>query len=86
MEKELRVGALLLCVEKTQLRWFGHLIRMLLDTCFEKLFRAYPFWGRPQGRTRTCWMHHISNVAWKQLGIPQEELEDMAAEVGATSL
>ncbi len=74
---ELRVEPLLLCVKRSQLRWFGHLIRMPpghlpLEEC--------PTGRRPRGRPETRWRDYISHLAWEPLGIPQEELENTARE------
>lgn len=63
ISKGLRIEPLPICVEKTQMRWFGHLIRMSPDHFPSEVFQVYPFWRRPQDRTRTCWMDYISNVA-----------------------
>jgi len=70
IRRELGVEPLLLRVEGSQLRWFGHLIRIPLE-----VFQARPTGRRPRGRPRTRWRDYISLLAWERLGIPQEELE-----------
>lgn len=35
---------------------------------------------KPWDRPRTCWRDYIYHMAWECLGIPQEELEDVAEE------
>jgi len=74
--RELGVEPLLLCVERSQLKWFGHLVRMPPDPLSLEVFRARPTGRRP----RTHWRDHISHLAWKRLGIPQDELEKVAVE------
>ena len=40
---------------------------------------------RPRGTPRTRWRDYISQLAWERLGVPQEELENVAGEKGAWS-
>lgn len=75
VRREIRVEPLLLGVERSQLRRFGHLIRMP----FLK-FQARPSGQRPLGRPRTGWRDWISLLAWEHLWVPQEELESFAGE------
>ena len=78
--REIGVEPLLLLVERSQLRWFGHLTRMPPGRLPLEVFRARPTGRRPRGRPRTSWRDYISLLAWKRLGIPQEELESVAGE------
>ncbi|KAK0152856.1 hypothetical protein N1851_005478 [Merluccius polli] len=45
-----------------------------------EVFRARPTGRRPQGRPRTRWRDYVSRLAWERLGIPQEELDEVAGE------
>ncbi|PWA32443.1 hypothetical protein CCH79_00018789 [Gambusia affinis] len=45
-----------------------------------EVFRARPTGRRPQGRPRTRWMDYVSRLTWERLGIPPEELEEVAGE------
>ena len=74
------VEPLLLRIERSQLRWFGHLTRMPPGRLPLEVFRARPTGKRPRGRPRTRWRDYISLLAWEGLGIPQEELESVAGE------
>lgn len=70
----------LLHVERSQLRWVGHLIRMYprhppLEVSFELSTRR-----RTLNQPRTHWRDYISYLAWESLGIPQAEPEDVAGE------
>lgn len=40
--------------------------------------QSCPTGRTPQGRLRTSWRDYISQLAWGQLGISQEELESVA--------
>jgi len=77
IQRELRVEPLLLHVERSQLRWFRHVIRMPPG---HFPFRARLTGRRPQGRPRTHWRDNTSHLAWERLGVPQEELESVAGE------
>ncbi|KAK7906634.1 hypothetical protein WMY93_015246 [Mugilogobius chulae] len=80
--EELGVEPLLLHVERSQLRWLGHLFRMPPGRLPGEVFRACPTGRRPRGRPRTRWRDYVSRLAWERLGIPPEEL----AETGANDL
>ncbi len=54
IQKELTIEPLLLHFEKSQLRWFGHLILMPPECFPMEVFQACPTGRRPQGRSRTC--------------------------------
>ena len=69
---------LLLCVERSQLRWIGHLLRMPPGHLPREVFQTCPARRRPRGRPRTRWKDYISMLAWEHLGIPQSELADVA--------
>ncbi|KAL1263714.1 hypothetical protein QQF64_006453, partial [Cirrhinus molitorella] len=78
--EELGVEPLLLHIERGQLRWLRHLFRMPPGRLPGEVFRACPTGKRPQGRPRTRWRDYVSQLAWERLGIPPEELEEVARE------
>ena len=51
--EELGVELLLLCAERSQMRWY--LVRMPSGLLRGEVFRARPIGRRPPGRPRTCW-------------------------------
>uniref|UniRef100_A0A3B3HQU3 Reverse transcriptase domain-containing protein n=1 Tax=Oryzias latipes TaxID=8090 RepID=A0A3B3HQU3_ORYLA len=75
---ELGVEPLLLHIERSQLRWLGHLVRMPPGRLPGEVFRACPTGRRPRGRPRTRWRDYVSRLAWERLGVPPEELEEVA--------
>ncbi|KAK0156607.1 LINE-1 reverse transcriptase [Merluccius polli] len=81
IREELGVDLLLLRVERSQMRWLGHLVRMPPGCLPGEVFRARPTGRRPRGRPRTRWRDYVSRLAWERLGIPQEELDKMAGEL-----
>ncbi|KAJ7991217.1 hypothetical protein DPEC_G00295030 [Dallia pectoralis] len=80
IREELGEELLLLCVERSQLRWFGHLVRMPPGRLPREVFQARPAGRRPRGRPRTRWRDYISTLAWERLGIPQSELANVTRE------
>jgi len=80
IRRELGVEPLLLHIERSQLRWFMHLIRMSPGRLPLEGFRARPSGRRPRGRLRTRWRDYISRLAWERLRIPKDELESVAGE------
>ncbi|PWA16014.1 hypothetical protein CCH79_00019358 [Gambusia affinis] len=65
---------------RSQLRWLGHLVRMPPGRLSGEVFWARPTGRRPRGRPRTRWRDYVSRLAWERLGIPPEELEEVAGE------
>ncbi|TWW73592.1 R2DM Retrovirus-related Pol polyprotein from type II retrotransposable element [Takifugu flavidus] len=80
IREELGVESLLLRVERNQMGWLGHLVRMPPGCLPGEVFRACPSGRRPPGRPRTRWRDYVSRLAWERLGIPPDELEEVAGE------
>ncbi len=78
--EELRVKPLLLCIERSQLRWFGHLARMPPGCLPREMLQVRPAGRRPWGSLKSRWRDYISALAWEYVGIPQSELADVASE------
>ena len=80
IRERLKVEPLLLRIERSQMRWFGHLVRMPPGRLPGEVFRACPTGRRPRGRPRTRWRDYVSQLAWERLGILPEELVEVAGE------
>ncbi|TWW73380.1 hypothetical protein D4764_15G0007740 [Takifugu flavidus] len=80
IRKELGIEPLLLRVERSQMRWLGHLVRMPPGRLPGEVFRACPSGRRPPGKPRTRWRDYVSRLFWVRLGIPPDELEEVAGE------
>ena len=70
IRERLRVEPLLLRVERSQLRWFRHLVRMSAGRLPGEAFRPCPSRRRPRGRLRTYWRDSISRLALNVLVSP----------------
>ena len=71
---------LFLHIERSQLRWLGHLYRMPPGRLPREVFLACPTGRRPRGRPRTRWSDYVTRLAWERLGILPEELEEVSGE------
>ncbi|TWW53039.1 hypothetical protein D4764_0225990 [Takifugu flavidus] len=76
----LGVEPLLLHIERSQLGRLGHLARMPSGRLPLGVFRTCPTGRRPRGRPRTRGRDYISRLAWERLGVPPEELMEVAGE------
>ncbi|TWW81813.1 hypothetical protein D4764_01G0016280 [Takifugu flavidus] len=80
IREELGVELLLFRIERSQMRWLGHLVRMPPGRLPGEVYRACPSGRRPPGRPRTYWRDDVSRLVWERLGIPPDELEEVAGE------
>lgn len=67
------------CVERSQMRWFGYLVKMPPGRLHGKAFRARPSGWRSLGRTRTRWRDYASPLAWEHFGTPVWGLDEVLA-------
>ncbi|TWW71147.1 hypothetical protein D4764_17G0006300 [Takifugu flavidus] len=78
IREELRVEPLLLHIKRSQLGWLGHLARMPSVCLPLEVFWTCPTGRRPCAWPRTRWRDYISRLAWERLGVPPEELMEVA--------
>ncbi len=78
--EELWVEPLLLCAERSQLRWFRHLVRMSPCRLAMEVFQANPAGKRLRCVPRSRWGDYIPALAWERLRIPQSESADVVKE------
>ena len=68
----------LLRIERSQLRWFGQVSRMLQERLPKQALLAKANGRRPVGRPRTRWTDYIEDLGWSCLGLhPSEMMEVM---------
>ncbi|KAI3367458.1 hypothetical protein L3Q82_026314, partial [Scortum barcoo] len=67
-------------IERSQLRWLGHLFRMPPGRLPREVFQACPTGRRPSGKTQDTLDagDYVSRLAWERLGVPPEELEEVS--------
>ena len=78
IRKSLNIEPLLLRIERSQLRWFGHVSRMPQERLPKQALLAKANGRRSVGRPRTRWTDYIEDLGWNRLGIrPSEMMEVM---------
>ena len=76
--KSLNIEPLLLRIERSQLRWFGHVSRMPQERLPNQALLAKANGRRPVGLPRTRWTDYIEVLGWNRLGLrPSEMMEVM---------
>ena len=78
IRKSLNIEPLLLRIERSLLRWFGHVRRMPQERLPKQALHAKANGRRPVGRPRTRWTDYIDDLGWNRLGLrPSEMIEVM---------
>ena len=78
IRESLDIESLLLRLERSQLRWYGHVTQMSQKRTAKKLLCSTPIGRRPRGRPRTRWRDYVEDCSWSRLGIPAEHLSFVA--------
>ena len=64
IRKSLNIEPLLLRIERSQLRWFGHVSRMPQERLPKQALLAKANGRKPVGRAKTRWTNHIKDLGW----------------------
>ena len=72
--KSLNIEPLLLRIERSQLRWYGHVTQMPRKRKAKQIMDALLSGKRPRGRLRTCSQNYVEYLAWSRLGISPAKL------------
>ena len=76
--KSLNIEPLLLPIGRCQLRWFGHLSRMLQERLPKQALLAKANGRRSVGRSRTRWTNYTDDLGWNHLGLhPNKKMDVM---------
>ena len=79
VREELQIEPLLLWLERSQLRYYGHVMRMSDDRLARRTLLAQPSQRRPRGRPRKRWKDYILDLCRSRLNITGEELDAAVA-------
>ena len=63
IRESLNIESLLLRLERSQLRWYGHVTRMSQERTAKKLLCSTPIGRRPRGRPRTRWRDYVEDLS-----------------------
>jgi len=75
IQKDMIVDPLLLRIERSQLRWFGHVTRIPQEGSARKILLDAPTGKRPKGRPTIKWRDYISIC----LGVDTAELSEITS-------
>jgi hypothetical protein len=78
VRESLEVESLLLQIERSQMRWYGQVIRMPQERLVVQSLLAQPTGRRPRSRPKARWIDKIQDLGYRRLGIPPEELAPVA--------
>ena len=74
----LDIESLLLWIERSQLRWIGHVSRMPQEQFPKQTFYAKVSGKRPVKKPRTrCWLYYIKDLGWDSLGLHPSEMQSV---------
>ena len=74
IRESLNIESLLLRLERSQMRWYGHVTQMSQKRTAKKLLCSTPIDRKPRGRPRTRLRDYVEDLSWSRLGIPAEHL------------
>ena len=79
IQKSLNIESLFLRIERSQLRWLGHVSRMPQERLPKQALLAKANGTRPVGRLRTTnrWTNYIEDLGWNSLGLYPSEIMDV---------
>jgi len=80
IRRNLGVGPLLSHIERSQLRYYGHVTRMSQDRLAGRIMEARPTGRGPRGRPRTRWIDYVHSLARSRLGLDPEQLSTLASD------
>jgi len=80
IRKSLNIKPLLLQIERSQLRWFGHVSRMPQKRLAKQALLAKVKRKRSVGRPRTRWQDYIEDLGWNCLGLQPSEMLEVVAD------
>ena len=66
IQKYLNIEPLLLPIERSQLRWFGHVSRKPRERLPKQALLAKANGRRPVGRPRTSWTNYTKDLGWNR--------------------
>ena len=77
IRKSLDIESLLLRIESSQLRWFGHVSRMPDERLHKQTLYAKVSGKRPVGRPRTRWLDYSENLGWNRLKLYPSKMQSV---------
>ena len=63
IRESLQIEPILIHIERSQLRWLGHVLSMPPNRLPNQVFQAAPTGRRPVGRSRTSWRKYMEKTS-----------------------
>ena len=82
VHKSLNIEPLLLRIERSQLRWYGHVTRMSHEQTEKQLMDALSNDKRLRGRPKSRWRNYAEDLAWSCPGNIPERNCRLLQEIG----
>ena len=76
-QNSFNIEPLLLRIERSQLRWFGHVRKMPQERLPKQALLAKANGRRPVGQPRTRWTNYIEDLGWNRFGLHPSEMMDV---------
>ena len=77
IRKSLKIKPLLLRIERSQPRWFGHVSRVPQERLPKQTLLAKANERRPVGWPKTRWTNYIEDFGWNRLGLYPSKMKDV---------
>jgi len=84
IREAINIEPLLLWVERSQLRWYGHVLRMSQERVTRRIVDANPRVGRPVGRPRARWMDDMNELC-RRVHLNPNNVQELAQDRPAWS-
>ena len=78
IRESLEIEPLLVQLERSQLRWLGHVLRMPHERLAYRVFQAVPGGKRPVGRPRTSWRKNMARLCEERMGLKWSDMAPAA--------
>ena len=78
IRESLQIEPLLIHIERSQLRWLGHVLRMPPNRLPNQVFQATPTERKPVGRPKTSWRKYMEKLLQERLGLQWIEVQQVA--------
>ena len=72
IQKSVNIKPLLLRIERSHLRWFGHVSRMRQERLPTQALLAKANLRRLVGRPKTRWTNYIEDLGWNRLDVVED--------------
>ena len=76
--KILNIEPLHFRIERSQLRWLGHVSRMSQERLRKQALLAKTSRRTPVGRPKTRWTNYTEDLGWNSSGLHRSEMMDVA--------